>query len=240
LQKTNKELESFNYISSHDLQEPLRKIQLFSSQVMEKDYKNMSDKGKELFQRIQNSALKMQTLIQDLLNYSRTNIADREFENVNIKEIIEDVKDELKDEILQKNATIEIGETSQLNIIPFQFRQLIYNLISNSLKFSKQDSNSIIKIKSEIKQGVNFNIEHLNKETQYCHISISDNGIGFESQYNEKIFEVFQRLHRKNEYKGTGIGLAIVKKIVENHGGIITANGELNKGVTFDIYIPIT
>ena len=126
----------------------------------------------------------------------------------------------------------------EANIIPFQFRQLLFNLISNSLKFSNPAQPSYIKIKSEIAQGIKLNNAKLSAEKKYCHITVSDNGIGFEQQYSEKIFEVFQRLHGKNEYNGTGIGLSIVKRIVENHNGIITANGELNKGATFDIYIP--
>ncbi|MBA3682142.1 MAG: PAS domain S-box protein [Bacteroidetes bacterium] len=236
--KMNKELESFNYISSHDLQEPLRKIQIFSSQIVERDHKNLSEKGKELFQRIQNSAFKMQTLIQDLLTYSRTNVADRTFELTDVKKIVEDVKEELKDELQHKNGSIEVGDMCKIKVIPFQFRQLIYNLVSNSLKFSKQDKAPEIKIKSQVENGSYFNIEKLNKDIKYCHISVTDNGIGFEEQYKEKIFEVFQQLHRKSEYKGTGIGLAIVKKIVDNHNGIVTAQGTPGEGATFNIYIP--
>jgi len=239
LLKMNKELESFNYISSHDLQEPLRKIQIFSSQIVEKDHKNISEKGKELFLRIQNSAFKMQTLIQDLLAYSRTNVADRKFEITDVKKIVEDVKEDLKDELNQKNGTLEIGDMCTLKVITFQFRQLIYNLVSNSLKFSKAGRDPEIKIKSEINMGAYFTNEKLYKDVKYCHISVSDNGIGFEQHYSEKIFEVFQQLHRKNEYKGTGIGLAIVKKIVDNHNGLITVQSAPDKGTTFDIYIPV-
>ncbi len=162
--KMNKELESFNYISSHDLQEPLRKIQIFSSQIVERDHKNLSEKGKELFQRIQNSAFKMQTLIQDLLTYSRTNVADRTFELTDVKKIVEDVKEELKDELQHKNGSIEVGDMCKIKVIPFQFRQLIYNLVSNSLKFSKQDKAPEIKIKSQVENGSYFNIEKLNKD----------------------------------------------------------------------------
>ena len=144
----------------------------------------------------------------------------------------------MKEEVRQKHATIEVGQMCEVNIIPFQFRQLLTNLISNSLKFTTGVRSPTIKINCEHAKGAAFNNEKLNKETTYCHLSIADNGIGFEPQYKEKIFEVFQRLHVKEEYKGTGVGLAIVKKIVENHHGIIIANGELNKGATFDIYIP--
>ena len=237
--KINKELEAFNYISSHDLQEPLRKIQLFSSQIVERETKNLSVKGKEILNRIQDAALKMQTLIQDLLIYSRSTVAERKFEKTDFNKIVSEVKEDLKEELHQKHAIIETNGACEINIIPFQFRQLLYNLISNSIKFSKNDEPLIIKIESNIKQGTHFDKVELKKANNYCHISVSDNGIGFEPQYNEKIFEIFQRLYQKSEYKGTGIGLAIVKKIVENHSGHITASGVLNQGARFDIYIPV-
>lgn len=239
LEQMNKELQSFAYISSHDLQEPLRKIQTFATQIIEKESENLSDSGKDKFQRMQNAAQRMQTLINDLLSYSRTNIQERKFEKVNLSKIIDEVKEDLKEELEQKGATIETDNTCEASIIPFQFRQLLYNLASNSLKFANPDIPTIIKINCEFTKGVNINNDTLAEETTYCHISISDNGIGFEPQYSKKIFEVFQRLHGKLEYTGTGIGLAIVKKIVENHNGTITATGEKNKGATFDIYIPV-
>ena len=240
LEKMNKELQSFAYISSHDLQEPLRKIQTFTSRINEKEENNLSDSGKDMFKRMQDAAERMQTLIQDLLAYSRTDITERKFETTDLNEIIAEVKEDLKEELNEKHAIIETHQLCDADIIPFQFRQLMHNLIGNSLKFSNPNFPPIIKIKSEIANGIKFNNEKLPPQNKYCHITVSDNGIGFEQQYSEKIFEVFQRLHGKNEYNGTGIGLSIVKKIVENHNGIITANGELNKGATFDIYIPAT
>lgn len=239
LEKMNQELQSFAYISSHDLQEPLRKIQTFATLILEKEFENLSDGGKDKFQRMQSAAQRMQTLINDLLSYSRTNIQERVFEKTDLSKIIDEVKDDLKEEIEQKNATIENCENCEANIIPFQFRQLLYNLVSNSLKFSNPETRIVVKIQSEIVKGNLLNNEKLEEDTHYCHIKISDNGIGFEQQYSSKIFEVFQRLHGKLEYTGTGIGLAIVKKIVDNHNGIITATGEKNKGATFDIYLPV-
>jgi PAS domain S-box-containing protein len=238
LEKMNKELQSFAYISSHDLQEPLRKIQTFATQIMERESQNLSESGKDKFQRMQNAAKRMQTLINDLLSYSRTSSAERVFEKINLIEIIDEVKEDLKEEMEQKHAAVENGETCEVNIIPFQFRQLLYNLVSNSLKFAKPDTLPVIKIKSVIEKGETINNELIVSDKKYCHITISDNGIGFDQQYNKKIFEVFQRLHGREQYNGTGIGLAIVKKIVENHNGIITAKGEINNGATFDIYIP--
>lgn len=238
LEKMNAELQSFAYVSSHDLQEPLRKIQTFATRILEKEHQNLSDNGKNYFHRMQESANKMQTLIEDLLAYSRTNTTENIFKNTDLTEIINEVQNDFKEVLSEKNATIEVGNMQEAIIIPFQFRQLIQNLIGNSLKFSKPEVPAHIIITSEIKKGSDLNNELLVSENMYCHLSIADNGIGFEPQYKDRIFEVFQRLHGKAEYKGTGIGLAIVKKIVENHNGIITANGELNKGATFDIYIP--
>ncbi|MEO6130955.1 MAG: PAS domain S-box protein [Saprospiraceae bacterium] len=239
LAKMNKELQSFAYISSHDLQEPLRKIQTFASRIAEKEEENLSENGKDLFKRVRASAERMQSLIDDLLTYSRTHTLERDFKKVNLNDVIDIVKHDLKDEIDQKHATITTREICDLNIIHFQFQQLFYNLVSNSLKFSNPEHHLHIIISCEHAKGSSFKNENLDNNTNYCHITVEDNGIGFEPQYNEKIFELFQRLHGKDEYQGTGIGLAIVKRIVENHNGIITANGELNKGAIFDIYLPV-
>ena len=239
LEKMNTELQSFTYISSHDLQEPLRKIQTFASRLLEKEEQNLSKSGKNYFARMQEAAFRMQTLIEDLLAYSRTNTAEVKFLNTDLNEIIEEVKNELKEIIVEKQAIIEVLETCEANIIPFQFRQLIINLVSNSLKFSRQETVPHIKIKCSVKEGQQLAIDLLSPDKKYCHLTVSDNGIGFDPQYKTRIFEVFQRLHGREEYKGTGIGLAIVKKIVENHRGVIIAQGEENNGATFDIYFPI-
>jgi signal transduction histidine kinase/CHASE3 domain sensor protein len=236
LTRMNKELEEFNYISSHDLQEPLRKIQTFASRIEEIEAGKLSEKGKEIFLRIQNSANKMQMLIDDLLSYSRMSNSERKFERTDLRKIIEEVKDELKDEIMQKQAVVEIEGDCELDVIPFQFRQLVYNLVSNSLKFTDEFRKPVIKVSCNMEPGNPQFVK--NPEKTYCHIRIADNGIGFEPEYSNKIFELFNRLHRKGKYKGTGIGLAIVKKIVENHNGFISATGDPGKGATFDIYIP--
>ncbi len=234
----NKELLAFTYISSHDLQEPLRKIQTFVTIILENESKNLSDKGIYNFQRMQMAAGRMQQLIDDLLAFSRINTTDHQFEKTDLSIIIKEVKNELRDTIREKHATIEIIELCPANIIAFQFRQLMYNLISNALKFSKPDIPAHITINSSIVKGSVLNNVHLSPEKYFCHITVKDNGIGFEPHFSERIFGVFQKLHSKDVYAGTGIGLAIVKKIVENHKGHITATGELNKGATFDIYIP--
>ena len=240
LEQLNKKLQSFAYISSHDLQEPLRKIQTFATRIIEKEVNNLSDNGKDVFNRMQKAAHRMQTLIQDLLTYSRTNTEERKFENTNLNRIVDEVREDLLEELTSKHATIETTVLCEANTIPFQFRQLMHNLIGNSLKFANPKRPPHIKIESKIAKGSEFNNDKLLPENKYCLIIVTDNGIGFEQQYNEKIFEIFQRLHGKNDYDGTGIGLSIVKKIVENHHGIITATGELHKGATFEIYIPVT
>ncbi len=239
LQNMNKELESFTYVSSHDLQEPLRKIQTFANLLLEKENKKLSVKGKNHLLLMQNAAERMRQLIHDLLAFSRISVAERTFENTDLNIIIEDVKSEFKEIIEQKKAIIEVQELCKIETIPFQFRQLMHNLIGNALKFSNPDIPPHITIKSK-----NIKYNKLNKLKyptlkEYCHITITDNGIGFEKEFSERIFEVFQRLHNKDKYTGTGIGLAIVKKIVNNHNGIITASGKLNKGASFDIYIPV-
>jgi len=236
----NQELESFAYVSSHDMQEPLRKLQTFAGIILEKENQNLSDNGKNYFRFMQQSAERMRQLIQDLLAFSRISTAEREFENIDLNIIIEEVKKEFKEEITEKHAVIEVKEICEVHIIPFQFRQLMYNLIGNALKFSNPQTPPHIKIGSRNIKYEKLKIEGLSPQKEYCHISIADNGIGFEKEFSTKIFEVFQKLHAKDEYTGTGIGLAIVKKIVDNHNGIITATGEPNKGATFNIYIPIS
>jgi light-regulated signal transduction histidine kinase (bacteriophytochrome) len=233
-----KELESFNYISSHDLQEPLRQIQIFSSRISDGEVKHLSDAGKTYFEKINNAAKRMQNLINDLLAYSRTKTEARKFKIINLNEIINEVKEEFEEIISDKHATVEVAELGVAYVITFQFRQLMHNLIGNALKFSRPDTPPHITIKNEkVKSNQVPDVDQI-AETEYYHISITDNGIGFEQQYKDRMFEVFQRLHDKEKIAGTGIGLAIVKNIVENHNGIITATGELNKGATFDIYIP--
>jgi signal transduction histidine kinase len=238
LRIANKELVAFTYISSHDLQEPLRKIQTFVSRIAASESANLTDRGKDVFHRIQESAKRMQTLIEDLLAFSRVNTAERIFVNTDLNIIIEEVKTELKESIEEKHAVLEASELCQVNVIQFQFRQLMINLIGNSLKFSVPQIPPHIVIASKIETGSQLNNEKLSPEKKYCHITVTDNGIGFEPKFHDRIFEVFQKLHDKEEYPGTGIGLAIVKKIVENHNGIITATSELGKGARFDIYIP--
>ena len=239
LGKMNKELESFTYVSSHDLQEPLRKIQTFTTRIIEKEYAVLSDKGKDYFNRIRSAASRMQQLIEDLLAFSKITLDERKFENTDLNIIVQEVKNGLKEAIEEKHATIETAELGEANIIPFQFRQLMYNLVSNALKFSNPETSPNIVIGSRNIIWNKADEINLLPGKEYCHITFTDNGIGFEPNFSEQIFEVFQKLHDQGEYSGTGIGLAIVKKIVENHNGVITATSELGKGAAFDIYIPV-
>ena len=239
LTHSNAELTSFAYVASHDLQEPLRKIQTFASRILTQEISNLSENGIATFTRLQNAASRMQTLIRDLLSYSRVNDGTHEFSDISLNSILDEVKDDLKEDFEQKNAVIESGSMCNVRVINFQFRQLLTNLLNNALKFSDPSRTPHIIIKSKIVQGAYLEACGLLLNKAYCHISISDNGIGFNQEYNKKIFELFQRLHGRAEYNGTGIGLAIVKKIVENHHGVITATGEVDKGATFNIYIPV-
>jgi PAS domain S-box-containing protein len=237
LQKMNKELESFAYVSSHDLQEPLRKIQTFANRLLEKEQENFSEKGKDYFRRIIESALRMQTLIEDLLAFSRISTSERKYELINLADVAREVAKDYKDLIKEKHAEIEIGEMCSIKAIVFQFRQIFDNMISNSLKFSNPDVPPQIKINSEIIDSTGLNMPVYSEKV--CKITFTDNGIGFEPQFSDRIFEMFQRLHGKSEYPGTGIGLSIVKKVVETHNGKINAIGVPGKGSTFEIFIPV-
>jgi PAS domain S-box-containing protein len=239
LENKNQELNSFAYISSHDLQEPLRKIQTFVSRIQESDAANLSEEGKNYFNRVENSAKKMQTLINDLLTYSRAGSAEKVFEKVDLVVLLQEVKNEFADRLEEKQGSLEISGMPTLYGTSFQLRQLFVNLISNALKFSRPGIPPLIKISSVKVQGSSITHINAHKQDRYYHISIQDNGIGFDKEYEEKIFEVFQKLHTKAEYEGTGIGLAICKKIAQNHHGFITATSEKNIGTTFDIYLPV-
>ncbi|MES2761156.1 MAG: CheR family methyltransferase [Bacteroidota bacterium] len=238
LETANKDLVSFTYISSHDLQEPLRKIQTFVDCILKDDEHNLSASGKAYFGKIILTANRMRYLIEDLLTYSRTKSDDRVFESTDLNVMINDVAKDFEDVLEKKKCLVDIEKLCKVEVIPFQFRQLMHNLISNSLKFSKPDVAPHIVIKSEVMLGSKTGHEALLPRKKYCRLTYTDNGIGFDMQYKERIFEAFQRLNSVVDFPGTGIGLAICKRIVENHNGIMTASGKLNEGVRFEMYIP--
>ena len=238
LQKRNQELESFAYVASHDLQEPLRKIHIFSERILEAESEHFSPDTTDNFKRILSAAGRMKKLIDALLNYSRTNTDEKVFIEQNLNKLLEEVKSDLNEAILEKKATITSDELPTLPIIPHQFIQLLENLVSNSLKYSSEASSPVIDIRSKKVTGAAIRPD-INPQKEYWQISVADNGIGFENEYNERIFEIFQRLHGKHEYEGTGIGLAICKKIVQNHNGYIQAEGAVNKGATVKVFLPV-
>lgn len=238
LKKKNMELDAFTYISSHDLQEPLRKIQTFANLILSNEYPNLSEDGKAKFNRILYACNRMRELINSLLAFSRATLDDRKFETIDLNVVINDVKAALHENLQEKNAVIVTDFHDTVKVIPFQFVQLMENLVHNAIKFAQAEIPLQITIKSCFVDGSELEFES-SPELKYCHISFADNGIGFEQEHNEKIFGVFQKLHSRDLYEGTGIGLAIVKKIIENHDGFINATGEPMKGAIFNIYIPL-
>lgn len=239
LEQNNKELASFNHIASHDLQEPLRKIQTFISRISENELLTMSDTGKNYFAKVQASVNQMRKLIDDLLLFSRTNKTEKKFEKTDLNFLLEDVNQELSQDIEEKNAVIQCAKLPVLNVIPFQIKQLFVNLIGNSLKYSKPGISPVIIIDCEEVTGNEYPNLKIDRYKKYYKISVTDNGLGFEQQYAENIFILFHRLHHKNEYPGSGIGLSICKKIAENHNGFISAEGKPDIGSTFNVFFPI-
>jgi len=238
LANTNAELASFSYVASHDLQEPLRKIQAFGSRILTTENERLSEVGKEAFRRMQSAADRMQQLIEDLLSYSRTNTQPGEFATEDLNVILQEAETELSETIQEKRARIEADTLPQARVVAFQFRQLLVNLLSNALKYQRAEEQPFIWITCATVPGVQVPVTGVLAKSYYC-IAIQDNGIGFEQQYAERIFELFQRLHGRSEYKGTGIGLAICRKIMQNHHGYLFAEGRPGEGATFTIYLPV-
>ncbi|NJM87492.1 MAG: PAS domain-containing protein [Hydrococcus sp. RU_2_2] len=227
LERSNRELEQFAYIASHDLQEPLRKIQSFSDRLQSKCASQLHDRDRDYLDRIHKSAKRMQTLIQDLLSFSRITTKAAPFVMVDLKTIILDVIDDLEIRIEQVRGCVEIGELFTIEADPLQMRQLFQNLLGNALKFHQPNKPPIVKIVGEIKGN------------NRCQISVTDNGIGFEQKYSDRIFQAFQRLHGRQQYEGTGIGLAICAKIVSRHNGAISCQSSPGQGATFLITLPL-
>ncbi|MBV9962467.1 MAG: response regulator [Parafilimonas sp.] len=236
LEVSNAELQQYAFIASHDLQEPLRKIITFSQIVKERFIVGNND-AVQYLNRIVTSSERMRSLINDLLNYSKLSVSPK-FVVTPLNSIVQDVINDLELAIREKNARLIVKQLPSIEVIPDQMRQVFQNIISNALKFSKQDEQPQIEIWSEPATPESDD-GLVAEDNHYCRIFISDNGIGFNEQYLDKIFTMFQRLHGKAEYEGTGIGLSIVKKIVEKHQGSVTAKSIEGEGATFVITLPV-
>lgn len=239
LERSNRELQDFAFVASHDLQEPLRKIQAFGDRLKTKYGSSFNDEGRDYLERMQNAARRMHTLINDLLTFSRITTKGQQFVPVNLDHIARDVVSDLEVRIQQTGGQVEIEPLPAIEADPLQMRQLMQNLIGNALKFHRKDAPPVVKVHGELmKNGASDNGDA--SDNAVCRVIVSDNGIGFDEKYLDRIFTPFQRLHSGSEYEGTGMGLAVCRKIVERHGGILTAQSEPGQGATFFITLPIT
>ena len=231
LARSNSELEQFAFVASHDLQEPLRKIQAFGDRVKIKAGKQLPRDAEDYLGRMQNAAARMRTLIDDLLAFSRVIRSSEPFVSVDLNKITKEVLGDLEVRIEKNNARVLIEELPCIEADAMQMRQLLLNLIGNALKFQPPGGQPVVKIsarKSCSPSGEDF-----------CELIVQDNGIGFEEEYSEKIFAVFQRLHGRDQYEGTGVGLAVCRRIVDRHHGTIVARSKLDQGATFTVTLPV-
>ncbi len=230
LNVSNRELEQFASVASHDLQEPLRKIEAFGDRLKTRSAEQLDERGHDYLARMLQSALRMRTLINDLLTFSRVTSKTQPMQPISLKEIAEAVAGDLEGRLQQEGGQILIGELPAIQGDPLQMRQLLQNLIGNGLKFHRPGVAPVVRVAARMLQnGANNPV---------CELTIADNGIGFEEIYLDRIFDVFQRLHGRSEYEGTGMGLAICRKIVERHGGEITATSKPNEGARFFVTLP--
>lgn len=227
LEQSNEELDRFATVVSHDLQAPLRKIMMFCNYLAETDSAGLSDQQKDFMERIHTSASRMQILIRDLLSLSRIKQADAPVQAVDLAKIVNTVIDDLQTQINAVQGRVELGTMQTFEGDPTQMRQMMQNLVENALKFRREDCPPIVKITCQA------------LDSDFCQITVEDNGIGFKQEHAHVIFKVFQRLHSPQSYEGTGVGLAIVQKIVERHNGSIQAEGVLGEGSRFIITLPI-
>jgi len=236
LELSNTELQQYAYIASHDLQEPLRKILTFSRMIAER-YLDDRPEALTYMNRVINASERMRKLIDDLLNYSKIT-ASPVFKETDLNKVLSGTLSDLELTIKEKGAQLVVEDLPHAEVIAGQIRQVFQNLLSNAIKFSKKGEKALIHIKGDIVAEKNID-SPVDPSGAYCRISIKDNGIGFQEKYLDKIFTLFQRLHGKEEYEGTGIGLAIVKKIIDKHNGIISAHSQEGIGTTFIIVLPI-
>lgn len=234
LESSNQELQDFASVAAHDLQEPLRKIQSFSDRLRAKAKDELKPESLDYVDRIQNSAQRMQVLINDLLSYSRVTTKAQPFLALNLNDVVAQVVSDLVVRLEQSGGKVEWQNLPTIDADAMQMHQLFQNLIGNALKFAKPNTVPLVKVSAQI-----LDQSPLGRPGPACQISIQDNGIGFEEKYLDRIFTIFQRLHGRHEYEGTGIGLAICRKIVDRHGGLITARSTPNEGATFLITLPL-
>ncbi|HEX8556527.1 MAG TPA: ATP-binding protein [Pyrinomonadaceae bacterium] len=237
LERSNRELQDFASVASHDLQEPLRKIRAFGDRLAAKCGVSLGDGGGDYIRRMQSAAGRMQTLINDLLMFSRVDSKARPFVEVDLGVIAREVVADLEVQIEQAGAAVEVGRLPSVEADPLQMRQLLQNLIGNSLKYRRRDAKPVVKIYGEASED--GGPHGVGADGRRCRICVEDNGIGFDEKYLDRIFTVFQRLHGRTEYEGTGIGLAVCRKIVERHGGGITARSAPQKGSAFVVTLPV-
>ncbi len=240
LESLNAELSTFAFVASHDLREPLRKIRLFTHVLREREAESLSEKGKDFLQKISASAERMNLLIEDVLSYSRPSATVEQYADADLNKILAQVENELSSVIEEQKAVIRHEPLPVLKCNPLQISQLFHNLISNSLKFHESAVAPEIYISAQLVKGESISHRMAEKDQEYLELQITDNGIGFEQKYCEKIFQMFQRLHGKTDYPGTGVGLAICKKILERHRGFILAKSEPGRGSAFCSYFPRT
>ena len=239
LEKRNAELRSFSYIASHDLQEPLRKIQTFNSLILEHEAVNLSNEAQDYFRRSTAAAERMQQLIKDLIAYSQTETTVPPDQPVDLDMLLGQVKTELHETIVGSGATIDATPLPAVPVVEFMFRQLLHNLIGNALKYARPDVPPVIQVMYEKIDNKRAGMPERGQSEQYHQLTVTDNGIGFDPAYSQKIFQLFQRLHGYDKYSGTGIGLAICQRIMENHGGVIIADGRVGEGATFTACWPV-
>jgi two-component system CheB/CheR fusion protein len=245
LEHLNKSLDQFAAIASHDLQEPLRKIKTFTALLKEKCNKTLSVDSNELIEKIKRSSERMSLLINDVLNFSRIVNMENMFVKTDLNQLLDNTLKDFDLLITEKNASVQIGGLPVVEAIPSQINQLFYNLVGNALKFSKCGKPASLSISSRIlssEEAENeFNVRfNLNRQLSYAEISFKDNGIGFEQQFAEQIFSIFERLNNQEQYTGTGIGLALCQKIVQHHHGGIRAEGKEGDGSIFYVLLPLT
>jgi signal transduction histidine kinase len=238
LDKSNRNLQEFVYVASHDLQEPLRKITTFSERLRSRFEPSLGEEGNMYISRILNSCNNMQVLLEDLLSFSRLSSNDTEFQNVSLGDCLAGVLADLELKVEESHAVVEAGPLPEVQGYPSQLRQLFINLIGNAIKFRKPAVPPVIRIRSSEAASSAYPGLDNAKGNRFVKLEIEDNGIGFEQEFSEKIFMIFQRLNSKAEYAGSGIGLSICKKIVENHHGAIFASGEPDKGAVFTVLLP--